>query len=285
MLDFKEIKELEKRYEEYMALKLEEPKKTAFKNIRYLKYILFALIVILILVLLFVFFSNQKENIQKTTSEDKSIKTITQEAKNKYENEKKQDEIVDKIVKKIEEKIISTDENLNNKATSKQDTKKVAVKQGWLKLNYIEPSAYYPVAETKKVISEIPVAKVENLNLEVEKQVAKPQANIKIQVSDDKPKSLEEELILKFKNTRDISYALELSNINLNKKDYNEAIKWALNANEIDSDNETSWVLFAKAKYRLNQKDDALRVLKAYNKHKNSKNIEILIKNIESNRL
>ena len=66
-------------------------------------------------------------------------------------------------------------------------------------------------------------------------------------------------------------------------EDYKNSEKWALIANELNSENEESWVIFAKSKYNLGQKYDAVKVLKIYNDKANSKDIEELIKHIESN--
>ena len=52
-------------------------------------------------------------------------------------------------------------------------------------------------------------------------------------------------------------------------------------ANELDSNNEESWIIFAKSKYNLKQKDDAISVLKIYNDKVNSANIEDLMRQIE----
>ena len=64
-------------------------------------------------------------------------------------------------------------------------------------------------------------------------------------------------------------------------KDYKNSEKWALIANELDSNNEESWIIFAKSKYNLKQKDDAISVLKIYNDKANSANIEDLMRQIE----
>lgn len=84
----------------------------------------------------------------------------------------------------------------------------------------------------------------------------------------------------KFEKTQNIIFALMLAEEYYLTKNYNESNKWALIANSIDSDNEKSWVWFAKSKVKLGQKEDALLALKAYLKNNKSKTIESLLSQI-----
>jgi len=63
-------------------------------------------------------------------------------------------------------------------------------------------------------------------------------------------------------------------------KNYNESNKWALIANNIDAGNEKSWLWFAKSKYKLGHKDDAILALKAYLKNNKSSAVESLLNQI-----
>lgn len=84
----------------------------------------------------------------------------------------------------------------------------------------------------------------------------------------------------KFEKTQNIIFALMLSEEYYLNKNYGESNKWALIANGIDSDNEKSWVWFAKSKVKLGQKEDAIVALKAYLKNNKSKTIESLLSQI-----
>lgn len=84
----------------------------------------------------------------------------------------------------------------------------------------------------------------------------------------------------KFEKTQNIIFALMLAEEYYLTKNYSESNKWALIANSIDSDNEKSWVWFAKSKVKLGQKEDALLALKAYLKNNKSKTIESLVSQI-----
>lgn len=84
----------------------------------------------------------------------------------------------------------------------------------------------------------------------------------------------------KFEKTQNIIFALMLSEEYYLSKNYSESNKWALIANGIDSDNEKSWMWFAKSKVKLGQKEDAIVALKAYLKNNKSKTIENLLNQI-----
>lgn len=84
----------------------------------------------------------------------------------------------------------------------------------------------------------------------------------------------------KFEKTQNIIFALMLAEEYYLSKNYNESNKWALIANSIDSDNEKSWIWFAKSKVKLGQREDASLALKAYLKNNKSKTIESLLSQI-----
>ena len=51
-------------------------------------------------------------------------------------------------------------------------------------------------------------------------------------------------------------------------------------ANNIDTENEKSWILFAKSKVKLGQKNDAILALKTYLKSNKSQSIQSLLNQI-----
>ena len=61
-------------------------------------------------------------------------------------------------------------------------------------------------------------------------------------------------------------------------KDYKNALQWALSANEIDPQNERSWILFAK----LGAPNDAIKALNVFQQSSPSSKINVLIKKIQS---
>lgn len=87
----------------------------------------------------------------------------------------------------------------------------------------------------------------------------------------------------KFYESNNIIYALILAEEYYHAKEYKEALKWSLIANNMDSKNERSWIIFAKAKAKNGSPKEAIKALKAYlSTHQDAKEISILIKKIQS---
>jgi len=84
----------------------------------------------------------------------------------------------------------------------------------------------------------------------------------------------------KFEKTHNITFALMLAEEYYLAKNYNESNKWALIANNADSENEKSWIWFAKSKIKLGHKEDAALALKAYLKNNKSQAAQSLLNQI-----
>jgi tetratricopeptide (TPR) repeat protein len=59
--------------------------------------------------------------------------------------------------------------------------------------------------------------------------------------------------------------------------EYQNALRWALTANEINPKNEKSWMIFAMSKAKLNLPDEGIMALEEYLKNNNSGKIESLL--------
>jgi len=75
----------------------------------------------------------------------------------------------------------------------------------------------------------------------------------------------------RFEKSHNIIFALMLAEEYYILKNYQDSNKWSIIANTIDADNEKSWILFAKSKLKLGQKQDAISALEAYLKNNKSK--------------
>ncbi|WP_051906413.1 MULTISPECIES: hypothetical protein [unclassified Sulfurospirillum] len=84
----------------------------------------------------------------------------------------------------------------------------------------------------------------------------------------------------KFEKTHNITFALMLAEEYYLAKNYTESNKWALIANNVDSENEKSWIWFAKSKIKLGHKEDAALALKAYLKNNKSQAAQSLLNQI-----
>jgi len=76
------------------------------------------------------------------------------------------------------------------------------------------------------------------------------------------------------------SKAMSVSKMYLRIKQYKKAIKWALEANKLDSADEESWIIFAKANMSLGNKDAARKALRAYLSDRDSLKVKQLYEKI-----
>jgi tetratricopeptide (TPR) repeat protein len=84
----------------------------------------------------------------------------------------------------------------------------------------------------------------------------------------------------KFNETNDIKFALFLANYYYDKKNYEASYKWAYTINQIHPTNEDGWLFFAKSLYKLEKKEDAIKVLRTYLRHYNSNSAQKLLSQI-----
>jgi len=64
---------------------------------------------------------------------------------------------------------------------------------------------------------------------------------------------------------------------------YNEALKWAKNANIQNKKDSLSWIMSAKSLYKLGRKSEAVRILKIYYNYRKDKEIEKLLREWNAN--
>ncbi|MDR2081412.1 MAG: hypothetical protein LBP54_05945 [Campylobacteraceae bacterium] len=92
-----------------------------------------------------------------------------------------------------------------------------------------------------------------------------------------------EELIKKFEASNNVVFATMISEEYFERKDYKKSLEWALRANEIDSQNELSWIMFARNQVKLGKKEDAIRALEIYTNYaKDAVSAFNLLQNIKS---
>ncbi|NLC27532.1 MAG: hypothetical protein GX780_02030 [Campylobacteraceae bacterium] len=81
----------------------------------------------------------------------------------------------------------------------------------------------------------------------------------------------------KFDVTGNIVFALMIADEYYSLGEYENALRWALTANEMNPKNERSWILFAMIKAKLNRPQEAIMALEEYLKTNNSGKIESLL--------
>jgi hypothetical protein len=85
----------------------------------------------------------------------------------------------------------------------------------------------------------------------------------------------------KFYATNNSVFSIKLSQRFFEAKKYNQALKWALISNEVNSKSDKSWIMFAKIKDKMGKKQDAINALTQYLKNNSSKEITKLLKNLK----
>ncbi len=66
------------------------------------------------------------------------------------------------------------------------------------------------------------------------------------------------------------------------KGDYESSVKWSLASNNLNSNSEESWIIFAKSKAKLGKTRDAARILEAYLKENTSEKAQELLEKLNS---
>jgi len=84
-------------------------------------------------------------------------------------------------------------------------------------------------------------------------------------------------LLVNEKNKRTYASAIALANYFLERKKYAKAVKWSIKASKREPSRSFSWILYARAKVRLGEKEKAKRALKIYLKNNDSKEAQNLL--------
>ena len=129
------------------------------------------------------------------------------------------------------------------------------------------------IAKPKAAIT--PKTKVNQPEVAEEKSVKKPKKPLlQITTLTADTKTV---LLKNYSVKKDYTSALKLAEYFLKKRDFLKALYWAKNANKLDSTKENSWIIYAKAKYALGKKEDAIDSLKTFLNIFYSKNADELL--------
>ncbi len=284
MLNVNEIRDLEERWKRYNRKK-------------YLKvfFYLIIFIVIILFIYLFGFDSSVKLAIGDINISKKSSKNVIEKQTiQKYTNKKVTPK---KRVVKTDKKIKVLEKTFKKKMPFSLKKKKL-VKTGIAKSNNIENKVPILKLNTnflnhiyKKEANDIGINLIDNNNATIntnnntvksdmskqDRVINKP----KILISSKKIDKIRY-LKNRYKESKKALYAVLLSKEYYKKKIYKNSLYWAQIANNLDSSNEDSWILFAKNKVKLGKKNDAINVLSAYLKVNSSKKIQILLSDIKN---
>lgn len=307
MLEVQEILELEKKWKAYDKKRVTP----ASKEKTYYNYLLVALLAASVTTASLVFFYLEDPKIKVAANTSNATQEMKQPSlqvdsnlNNLYNTPKTESESISEELPSGT--LLNQNYNLaNNENTAEITQQSVASlpetnsqqnQQGWIYLNENAQASFEAKAGgdveigelRKQVLFTAPTE--EAINLEAENQTIQnsmmlnkdEDSSFKIQIQSSGPELSVDELKSKFDKTNSSELATLIAKKYYDIQDYKSSEKWAVIANELNSDNEESWVIFAKSKYNLGQKYDAVRVLRIYNEKANSKEIETLIKHIEN---
>ncbi len=91
-------------------------------------------------------------------------------------------------------------------------------------------------------------------------------------------------LIKRFNEKRDPKLASYIAQSLYKKANYEEAVKWSVMANSLDPSSEDTWLVFARSKVKLGQKEEAIRALRTYLNQYTSKNVKSFLRSLEQGR-
>ena len=145
-------------------------------------------------------------------------------------------------------------------------------------------TATKPVAVAKpvqKTVVETP--KVEKMPKEVSRRTPvhksthrqqKAEENFQLKVT--QRKSLYK-LLVDYKDQKSYDAAIKIAQFYLAEKDYDKAVKWAIEASKKDPSQAESWIVYARAKKALGKPEVAKRALTIYLKHNYSQTAQNLL--------
>ena len=272
MLDTIEVAKLEKLYAKRQAKRL----------LKYLPVWLFA--TLLLATAIFYSFDDTTKNSSIELAKNEQNKKEEQE----YANAKPDEQIEDneEDIKKAQKQA------LKEKARAK-------IKEEEAMLAEIDLSGYFNEVP-ESAISKEPLYRTQIEEPEYDPTNSTPAINIKsteiqpdynnkssknnITISSTPIKPSLESIEEHFKNSKDPKDALALARDYYSKKDYKNAAKWAFELNNLDKKNADGWLIFAKSKYNVGNKKDALKVLEAYlSQASNKEEVQNLITKMQSN--
>lgn len=115
-----------------------------------------------------------------------------------------------------------------------------------------------------------------------EEDYAVPKRKTKVSLGGESNAATLIDIMKRFNETHDPNDSLFLAISYYEKKEYNKALFWAIETNKITEEIEDSWIIMAKSKFYLGDKNEALRILRAYASKTGSKEAMNIINEFEN---
>ncbi|MDR3346837.1 MAG: hypothetical protein LBS73_06650 [Campylobacteraceae bacterium] len=97
-------------------------------------------------------------------------------------------------------------------------------------------------------------------------KLIKPPKENKIRIDTNRVQNIDE-LIRKFNKKADFSLAANIAEEYFDIEEYENSLKWTLNANDLDASSEFTWILYAKNQVKLGNRDKAIEMLSIFLNH------------------
>lgn len=282
MLDFIEVNELEKRYDDYQ--KRLKSEKISFLGLKFNRFKFDGIYVVLLLIICIGL--GTISWILKDKDQDYKIIQANNKISLPVENIKKIEKTSDEIKQEIKTTLSLNDINVRRSEDSVNFNTK---KQPTLQPNQQIYTPQYEILQPHSTSGYRPLPQDEIIDFgnspnppktpqsQPNKRTIEPNSIvIKSSNIDTSLKSLEN----KFNETKNIEYSLMIAQKFYDNSDFKNAEKWAVISNEIDKNSDRSWVIFAKSKFKQGDKSSAIIALETFNKTRQSQEIDDLINKI-----
>lgn len=125
----------------------------------------------------------------------------------------------------------------------------------------------------------LPPIEVPDETLFLEPHVYKAKTTLPVNEFQEAKRSIdaEQHLLKAFQEKQNFSNAYALAHFYLEQKSYSEAVFWAKEASKHDSRSALSWLVYAKAKFSLGERAEAIRSLELFLSYINSKEAKELL--------
>ncbi len=121
------------------------------------------------------------------------------------------------------------------------------------------------------------------LNSSISGNIKKSKVKIDFEINDANDPKIYKEIEKRFTQSPNSDDSMFLSRMYYNKKNYHKSAYWSLETNKINGNIEESWLIFAKSKAKIGQKNEAIRVLSKYINKSDSLEAKRLLKTLKNN--
>lgn len=180
-------------------------------------------------------------------------------------------------------RVAPTPKNIHQKSEKKRQ-QKLTPSLDFMKRMQNSLQPYYKVEEEQVVTPKIEKKAPTKATAEevVQPSFESEKVPVKITIKRENTQNDIRNVIKRFKHNNNPALSLFVAKKSYELGDYTQAYNYALITNRINSDIESSWIIFAKSLVKLGKKEAAITTLKKYIHYSNSSNAKILLNNITS---